>query len=74
MWKKLITSLPSDVFSALLLRSPFSLDEDDSENLARFLVEDNLQDVIKLRMTMEADNVLVRSRLRFLLGSIRVFT
>jgi len=50
------------------------LEETDCENLARFLVEDNLQDVIKLRMTMEADNQLVRSRLRFLLGKIRVFT
>jgi len=50
------------------------LEENDSENLARFLVEDNLQDVIKLRMTMEADNTLVKSRLRFLLGPIRVFT
>lgn len=37
------------------------------------MIEDNTQDVVKYRLNMEADNFLVRSRARFIIGKVCIF-
>lgn len=46
----------------------------DSENLARYLIEDNSKDTILLKNSLQAENSIVKSRVKYLIGKIRVFS
>ncbi|EAR97360.2 hypothetical protein TTHERM_00338410 (macronuclear) [Tetrahymena thermophila SB210] len=58
----------------IFTEEPFGLNEKDAENLARYLIEDNQEEMIQFRKTMEAENLLVKSRVRFVIGKVKIFT
>ncbi|KAL4498541.1 hypothetical protein ABPG72_019659 [Tetrahymena utriculariae] len=58
----------------IFTQEPFGLNEKDAENLARYLIEDNQEEMIQFKKTMEAENLLVKSRIRFVIGKIKIFS
>ncbi|EGR34907.1 hypothetical protein IMG5_001360 [Ichthyophthirius multifiliis] len=58
----------------VLQADPFNLSDNQSIQLSRYLIEDNTQDEIKFKKNMDASNVIVRSRIKFAIGRLKLFT
>lgn len=57
----------------MVCSEPVVLGEEEALLISRYVIEDNNEETIKLRPFTSAENSVVRSRLKYIIGNVHIF-